>query len=247
MPFALIFLGDGTLLYKQMVGSYMDSVAPGALANRLTQAKSYITFAVHYGFNPLCPTSTDLCMYVEFLKNSYSAPTTVKNYLSGAKTWLSEHGGNVSSFTSFEYGQIFSGLSKRSTHVPARAAPLGWDHIRTIAAFFDRTPAIPLGAKPCVLIGFHTFLRGGNLFLPTMSSWGGPHTITPRDLQLSDEGLRVSIRSTKTKSDPTPVVTVIPWQDDPLLCPCSAWSNYQHRVKLLGPAFFNRCRTSSHT
>lgn len=222
-----------------MLGTYSESVAPGTLVNRMTQAKTFITFAVHYGVDPLAPTPTDLCMYLQFLKNSFSAPTSVKNYLSGAKTWILEHGGLTTSFASFEYGQMIAGLTKRSSHVPARAAPLNWAHIRMIALFCDETPSVPAAAKPCVLIGFYTFLRSGNLLSPTMSSWGGPHTITPLDLKVSDAGLQVTIRSTKTKSSPTPVSTILPWQEDPLLCPVSAWLKYQHRVKpwILGPAF----------
>lgn len=221
------------------MGSYHDSVARGTLANRLTQAKLYVTFSVYYGFAPLFPSSTDLCMYLQFLKNSYSAPTTIKNYLSGARTWLAEHGGDTSSFLSFEYHQLVSSLTKRSHHVPQRAAPLTPSHLRIIVDFLDATPGVPLGAKPCVLIGFHTFLRGGNLLSPTMSSWGGPHTICARDIWLSDEGLVVQVRSTKTKSDPSPVTSIIPWQDDPVMCPVAAWLRYQQRIKpwILGPAF----------
>lgn len=68
-----------------MMDSYSDSVTPGTLSNRATQAKLYVTFSVLYNFEPLTPISTDLCMYLQFLKNSFSAPTTIKNYLS--KTW----------------------------------------------------------------------------------------------------------------------------------------------------------------
>lgn len=241
MPF---FVDDGTRLYLQMIDSYTDSIAPGTAANRLTQAKSYLTFVTYYKIQPLAPTSTDLCMYLQFLKNSYSAPTTIKNYLSGARTWLAEHGGNLAAFSSFEYHQLFSSLSKRSLHIPRRAAPLTWDHVRIISRFMDHTPAIPLSAKACLLIGFHTFLRSGNLLSPTMSSWGGAHTLTPRDLVMSAQGLAVSIRSTKTKSDPAPLTCVIPWQEDPLLCPAQAWMKYNVNIKpwVLGPAFLTDSR-----
>lgn len=222
-----------------MISAYSDSVSPGTLANRFTQAKLYVTFSVYYGFDPLLPDSTDLCMYVQFLRNSYPAPTTVKNYLSGAKTWISEHGGRTLPFTSFEYNQLATGVSKRSTHVPSRAAPLTWAHIRLIVNFFDATPAIPLSAKPCILIGFFTFLRSRNLLSPTMSTWGGPHTISVKDIVVTNEGLRIMVFSTKTKSDPSPVTTLVPWQDDPALCPVSSWLKYQHRIKpwIIGPAF----------
>lgn len=222
-----------------MLQSYSESVAHGTLVNRHTQAKLYVTFSVYYGFPALAPTSTDLCMYTQFLKNSFNAPTSVKNYLSGVKTWIAEHGGDSSPFASFEYHQLFSGLTKRSNHVPMRAAPLTLDHVRTIALFLDTTPAIPLSAKPCLLIGFGTFLRVGNLLSPTMSSWRGVHTLRARDIWLSDKGLHVSVHSTKTKTDPSPVTTILRYEDDPLMCPALAWFKYQWRIKpwILGPAF----------
>lgn len=66
-----------------MLDSYNTSISPGTAANQAKQAKTYITFAVLYGVVPLEPTSTQLCMYVQYLKNSSFAPTSVKNYLSG--------------------------------------------------------------------------------------------------------------------------------------------------------------------
>lgn len=176
-----------------MIDSYENSIAPGTAANRLTQAKSYIGFAVRYGVNPLRPSRTDLCMYLQFLVNSHSAPTTVKNYLSGARSWMAEHGGDISPFSSFGYLQLYSGISKRSSHVPKRAEPLTWTHIKMILDFLDSSPSIPRGAKPCIIIGYFTFLRASNLLSPTINSWGGPHTILAQDITASEEGLSVSV------------------------------------------------------
>lgn len=222
-----------------MIGAYHDSIAPGTAANRLTQARTYLTYAVHYGFNPLSPSTTDLCMYLQFLQNSFPAPRTIKNYLSGARTWLSEHGGNIAPFITFEYHQLVSGVTKRSQHVPSRAAPLTWDHIYKIVSFLDYTPGTPLAAKPCLLIGYHTLLRAGNLLSPTISAWGGPHTLAVQDIRITDDGLEITVYSTKTKSDPAPLTATIPRQQDPLTCPVVAWMRYVHIIRpwSLGPAF----------
>lgn len=222
-----------------MIELYKDSIAPGTRTNRIHQAKIYLTFAVHYGLDPLNPLSSQLCMYAQFLKNSYAAPTTVKNYLSGARTWLAEHAGDLSSFFSIEYRQLVNGLTKKSSHVPTRAAPLTWNHIRTIVSFLQETPGIPASVKPCILIGYYTFLRSSNLLSPSVSVWGGPHTLTARDLKLTDQGLSISVTSTKTKADPSPVTTLIPWQQDAEMCPAAAWFRYATQVgpSIVGPAF----------
>lgn len=239
MNILLLVSGDLSPLYYQTIASYRDSISEGTACNRATQARSYITFAVQYQFDPLQPSSGNLCMYIQFVKNSQLVPTTIKNYLSGTKTWLAEHGGNLAPFSSFEYQQMYAGISKRSEHVPKRAAPLTPAHIRAIVDFLDSCPSAPRAAKPCILVGYYTFLRASNLLSPSMSSWGGPHTIMTQDIQLSDTGLSVKVHSTKTKSGSPPVVTTIPWQDDPVLCPASAWMRYMTAVRpwFLGPAF----------
>lgn len=222
-----------------MLGSYTDSLAPGTAANRLTQAKTYITFSILYCFNPLCPSSVQACMYIQYLKNSFAAPTSVKNYLSGARSWIAEHGGDVSSFSSFDYQRMTTSLTKRSQHVPSRAAPLLWNHIKIIVGFLDSTPRVPVGIKPCILIGYYTFLRSSNLLSPSMTTWGGPHTLSVRDLTLLDQGLQISVHSTKTITDSAPIKTVIPWAADSTYCPAMAWFKYLHKVRPwpLGPAF----------
>lgn len=222
-----------------MLTTYSESLAPGTTANRLTQAKTFITFAVLYGFNPLQPTSTQICMYIQYLKNSFRSPTTVKNYISGARSWMGEHGGDLSSFSSVEYGRLSSSLTKRSQHVPSRAVPLNWTHVKTIIDFLDSTPGIPSAVKPCILIGYHTFLRSSNLLSPTLSDWGGPHSLSAQDLTLMDPGLEITVHSTKTKTDSVPVKSLIPWAADQKYCSASAWLKYVSMVRpwSLGPAF----------
>lgn len=236
----LLFLSERAFpLYHQMVASYSDSISKGTATNRLTQARSYVDFAVRYAFDPLAPSGTELCLYLQFLKDSHQAPTTIKNYLSGAKTWMAEHGGLIRAFSSFEYLQMYSGISKRSQHTPKRASPLTWEHIKIIMEFLQVCPSAPAAAQPCILLGYHTFLRASNLLSPTMTSWGGPHTIMAQDISLSDKGLDVVIKSTKTKNSSSPLITTIPWQQDPLLCPASSWLKYVQMIKpwILGPAF----------
>lgn len=222
-----------------MLDSYTHSVAQSTASNRLTQAKVYLTFSVHYGFHPLNPSGRQLCLYIQFLTNSFKAPTSVKNYLSGARTWIAQHGGALAAFATSEYLQMGFGITKRSSHTPKRAAPLEWHHIEAIANFFDATPSIPKCAKACILIGYHTFLRSSNLLAPSSTSWGSPHTVMAQDLRLCDEGLQITVYSTKTKSDSTPVQTMIPWNSNPVLCSATAWLRYSSEVKpwILGPAF----------
>lgn len=149
-----------------------------------------------------------------------------------------EHRGIVDTFSSPVFLQLSGGTYKRSQHVPNRAEPLSWEHVRLIN-FINRTPSVPLAAKPCILIGFHTFLRSSNLLSPSTGVWAVPHTMLARHLRISNLGLHVSVSTTKTKFDSNPVMTVLPWNNDPVYCPVQAWLRYvtARRPCPVGPAF----------
>lgn len=150
-----------------------------------------------------------------------------------------EHGGDISSFSSPLAVQLLKALAKKSQHIPSRAEPLMWHHIRHTIEFIDSVPTFPLSLKPCILIGYHTFLRSSNLLSPSTGVWGGPHTLLAKHIRISDRGLHVFVSTTKTKSDPTPVSLVIPWNNDPVYCPVQAWLRYvtARRPCPTGPAF----------
>lgn len=145
----------------------------------------------------------------------------------------------MSAFTSPVTAQLSRGVSKKSQHVPARAEPLSWEHVRHIVDFINQVPGIPLSAKPCLLIAYHTFLRGSNMLSPSTGIWAGPHTLLARHLRMTDRGLHVTVITTKTKFDPSPITLVIPWNNDPVYCPVQAWFRYTtaRRPCPVGPAF----------
>lgn len=222
-----------------MINSYTESVAPGTQTNRARQAKSFVKFAVLYNVDHLSPTETDICMYAQYLKNAHSSPQSVKNYISGAKTWVGSHGGNILGFMSKELEQLTKGFVKNSEHVPARAAPLSLHHLLAISCYAISHPYVPLSVMPCLVIGYKCFLRSSNLLSPSAQVWGGAHTLLAKDIVCHHDRLIVTIRSTKTKSDNNPDTFSLLWEPDARLCPVQLWTNYLNVIKpwQLGPAF----------
>lgn len=100
------------------------ALAPGTVKNREAQAYLYIKFMVAYGLNYLSPEISDLAMYYQFLSNTFKSPATVKNHVSGAKTWVQLHQGNIQHFVAQELGLMSKSIVERSEHVPNPAAPL---------------------------------------------------------------------------------------------------------------------------
>lgn len=229
-----------------MCSTFNSALAPGTYENRHKQAAVYIKFLLQYNVPYLSPDVTQVCMLAQYLANSYSAISTVRNYISGAKTWVLEHNGNVSAFLSHELNVMLKSLAKKSSHVVRRATPLSFDDIIEICRFTDIHALVPPAVKPCILIGFSCYLRSSNLLAPFSAEWGGPHTLLRRHVREIQGGLKITVLSTKTRS--TPYSLFVPAHSVPRICPVLAWNKY---VKIVdpnpnGPAFvINNLQTLS--
>lgn len=187
------------------------------------------------------PSITHACMFTQYLANKDTAPNTVKNYISGARTWIEEHGGNNSAFQSPQCGRLTKGIVKNSAHIPMQASPLEPRHLKIICEFLDASPLASLGVKPALLIGYPCFFRASNLFASSMAAWAGPHSLLAGDIRPKEDPLTVLIRSTKTLDRSQPINFTIPKAEDPSLCPLLAWNRYYRIIQpwALGPAFIH--------
>lgn len=187
-------------------------------------------------------------MFAQYFSNMFPALSTVKNYMSGAKNWVLEHNGDISSFLSHEANVMLKSLAKKSTHVVKRATPLSLNNIVLICRFIDAHPEIPPAVKPCILIGFSCYLRSSNLLSPFGAEWAGQHNLLRKHVKELTGGLKITILSTKTRS--APYALFVPSNFQPRLCPVLAWNKYTRAVTQNpnGPAFvLNQFSTlSSH-
>lgn len=239
MHYLYLITEQSSDLYEQTLRAYQNSATPGTIANRARQAKVYVTFAVMYDVNYLHPSRIQAAMYVQFLANTYAAPNTVKNYLSGARSWIKSHKGDDSVFASPEVAAVLSYNIKHSNHVQAQAYPLNLHDVKDICRFIDSNPNVPLAVKPAILIGFSCFLRVSNLLSPSINFWSGPHNLSASDVLPVPNGLVVSVRSTKTVNPNNPILFPVYSVSDTSFCPVAAWHRYFDLVKPLpqGPAF----------
>lgn len=227
------------MVYDQTILSYNQARATGTIKNRLNQARLYIKFCLAYRINYLAPPVLAVAMYTRFLGNSFSAPATLKNYLSGAKLWVAHHLGDARAFGAPEPSDVFKHVSTSLNHVTKRAYPLTPADLMSICQFLESSPSVPPAVKPCILLAYASFLRASNITSPTTSTWTGPHTLKACDILEVPDGLCIVIRSTKTISGPEPTYLQIYPADSRLLCPVQAWKQYKARVKPwpFGPAF----------
>lgn len=219
--------------------SFTHSLATGTIKNRTIQAHLYLKFCVAYSIDFLHPSILDVALYTRFLGNSFAAPGTIKNYLSGAKCWVGFHRGTTGAFGATEPGDILKHISSTSSHVTAPALSLSPKEIKIICDFIDKRPVIHKAVKACILIGFTSFLRASNLTSPSLKDWGGPHTLRCSDFLLRPDGLILSIHSTKTLSGRNPTFIQIFPAADTSICPIRAWQDYVSSIHPcpVGPAF----------
>lgn len=238
-----MFSDDGSALYTQTLKTFNSALTEGTYLNRRRQAETYITFALKYNVNYLFPTITNVCMFSQYLANNHSAISSVKNYLAGAKTWVSEHNVDVSSFLSLELPAMIKSLAKNSNHVPKRAYPLSFQDISMICMFLDSAKNAPLSIKSCILTGFYAFLRSSNLVSNSASKWEGPHSLLAKNFVVSSRGLIIVVKSTKSRSKPYAIT--LPRANDQCFCPVHAWEVYKNNVQPYseGPAFLMNDRS----
>lgn len=178
-------------------------------------------------------------MYVRFLGNSFYSPGTIKNYISGAKSWVDHHLGSSVAFAAQEAGDVLKRVGSSLNHTTCRTYPLSLVDIKTICSFLDARPSAPVSVKACILLAYASFLRASNLTSPSMAVWGGAHTLRAGDIIESTNGLILVIRSTKTIHQSTPTLIQIQPAESSSLCPVHAWKVYKQQVNPwpFGPAF----------
>lgn len=169
-------------------------------------------------------------------------PSTIKNYLSGAETWVEHHLGDAKAFSAAPPSDVLKRVTASLNHVTSRAYPLSPQDIQVICRFLDSRPSVPLAIKSCILLAYSSFLRASNLTSPTMSVWGGPHTLKASDIIQASDGLYIMVRSTKTLSGAKPTCIYISPVSDPAVCPVLAWKRYKAVTQSWphGPAFLDR-------
>lgn len=225
-----------------MMSTYSRALAPGTYLNRAKQAKFYVTFCVLYNVPPLFPGVLSVCMYSQYLANAFQAVSSVKNYISGARTWVHEHGGNPTAFGCTQLDHMIKSITKDSTHVVKRAFPLSIPHLSAICLYLDASKTTPLCVKSCILIGYSCYLRSSNLFLPSLEL-SHNHTLCAKDVTLVQGGLKIVINSTKSRGKPYTII--VNTNSDINLCPVTAWVNYISSLNLRpgNPAFMLNATT----
>lgn len=209
-----------------MAQAYAQALAPGTQANRLSQAKTFMSFMLALNLEVFNPKVTDILMYIQLLFNSKKTLGTIKNYLSGAKAFLLERGFSGHSFVHPQIVTFLKGVERHSDHVPQPAVAIPPGIIIRACKRLRDTSAEGEVAAACVLFAFTTLLRQCHLvYTPN----GYMHMLQRRDVLVTGEGMLVSGRSGKTTTRRSVNIIPVYRASQPGACPVLA---FQHALRL---------------
>ena len=145
-------------------------------------------------------------MYAQYLANTHSNVTSVKNYISGAKSLVRNANGDLTPFDSHVLTNLIKGVARLSTHIPYRPQPLTVTDLQRCSDDLGALGPGGVVARAALLFGVATFLRQSNFVAGSALTAG--HLLTRGDLHLTPTGLNVTITSTKTIRDPRDAVVI---------------------------------------
>lgn len=217
------FAGASVEASARAVALFTAALAPGTIKNRANQASKFIKFALEKPFDPYRPTPSELVLYIVWCEDFVKSPRGIKNYLSGARSWIAECGFGTHAFDSPLVKRALRGLARSTKHVPSPAPPVTPAHVMYVARVFDHWGPDYLHLKVTLLFLYFTLCRQGNLMSPTWRSVGR-HVLALEDVVVSSKRLFLTLRSTKTTAHP--VVIPVAEVANPTYCPVRAWKAY---------------------
>lgn len=199
---------------------------PGTFSNLKSQLNAYHMFCLYYRFKPFPCTTQVLCAYACFLSKSLNSISSVRNYLSGLKTWHQLFDYSVMPFSSTDYKLTLRGISHRNEHVPVSKSPLLPNHLINIISLLDIYDPVDACLWCFLTIAFFGMLRASNLVSRTVKSFNPHEQLIRRCIRLTDSGMLLSLNWSKTRQDHTYThqISLCP-SSNPLLCPIKAYTN----------------------
>ena len=179
-----------------------------------------MSFMLAAGANPLFSVLNALLHYTQLLANSFKSVLSIKNYLSGAKTFVTNAGGDPSPFASQSLNLLIRGITRLSPHIPSPAPALDLASVKKLCDTLWLMGPDARISRAAVLFGFTTFLRQSN-FLVTPNSTC--HLLRRSSVRRAAYGLAVHVASTKTLLGLVPVVLPIHRVPNSRYCPVAAY------------------------
>ena len=205
----------------------MKYLRPGSKKNLLVHIRSFLSFCIFYRKPDDSLDVNMLCAYVEFLLNSFSSPSTVRNYISSLATFQSWRGLSTEFFNSLQVSQLWRAIDLTVRHFPRQV------HILSVAQFKVLLQhAALLGTnhrlfKAFLTLLFFSMVRVSTLIPYVSTKFDQSRHMCVNDLQRTDFGYLVNIKWAKNLQNPkSAYILPILKNSDTELCPVKALDSY---------------------
>ncbi len=183
---------------KRSIHKQKKGYRPGTLANLSSMFKKYIEFCIKFDIQYLNLCSETICVYMEYLLDSFTSYKSVMNYL-GAINTLHRHAGiELKSTKSFDVVLMSRALAITMRHQPKRAPPITLQMLRRMCDICDKKGALGLVFKLTLLLGFFGLLRVSSLCPDSYKEYDHTRYLTRQDVQFVPKGLLIHIKWSKT-------------------------------------------------
>lgn len=200
---------------------------PGTYQNLKSQLKAYSLFCAYYRYKLFPCSSHKLCEYVCFISRSLTSFASVKNYLSGLKTWSQILNFNVQAFSSSELRLTLRGLHNCNNHVPRSKLPLLPFDLMRIVQLLDRYDTLDACLWSFMTMAFFGMLRSSNLISRTPSCFNPSEQLTRKCVIFTSDGIKLCLSWSKTRQGHDYIHELpICRSSEPLLCPVRAYCNF---------------------
>ncbi|XP_071124704.1 uncharacterized protein [Mytilus edulis] len=219
------------VLQKEVKLAKGAAFRPGTYSNLKSQLNAYHIFCVYYKFRPFPCIKDILCAYACFLSKSLSSFSSVKNYISGIKTWSHLFGFTVEPFLSTEFKLTLRGLSHKNQHVAVSKLPLLPTHLIDIVRLLNIYDYLDACLWCFLTFAFFGMLRASNLVSRSSTSFNSREQLIRDNVVVSEKGILLLLKWSKTRQnhDYTHQVSLC-CSVEPSICPARA---YKHLVSLI--------------
>lgn len=204
---------------------------PGTFNNLKTQLNSYLLFCEKFRRVAFPVDQETLCGYVCFLSENFKSSASVRNYLSGVKTWAIILDFDIHEFSSPSLRLVLTGIDKLNTNVPDVKLAFEPCHLYRMYEALDMSNIQDSVLWAIILIGFFAMLRRSQFANTSRKSFNPKEQLTRGDIQITEEGLIISIQWSKTNQKHNKIHQIpLKRVETSILCPVLA---YSRMVKLL--------------
>ena len=192
--------------------------------------KTYLIFCEYFQ-KPVFPLKKEtLSAYACFLSENLTSHGSVRNYLSGVKTWANILDYDTEAFNSPAFKLTVTGLSKLNLSVPNRRLPFFPEHLMSIYKLLNLTEVKDCVLWSLLLVAFFGMLRKSQFANSSRKNFSGNEQLTRGDFVFTSLGLVIRIKWSKTNQKHDKFQEIPLARISSVLCPVSA---YSHMVSLL--------------